>query len=63
MKLGKLEIDEFILYYLILIILIIGLAFISNRLDIEKEKTKQLELQLQLQQNNNIYEVNNNDEK
>lgn len=49
MKLGKLEISEFVLSFILFIVLIGIIIYASTRVDIEKEKTKQLELQREIE--------------
>lgn len=49
MRLGKLQISEFVLSFILFIVLIGIIIYASTRVDIEKEKTRQLELQREIE--------------
>jgi len=46
MKFGKFEIDETVLIWLLLAIIVIALVISDYKLQVEQEKTKQLEIQM-----------------
>lgn len=54
MRFGKFEIDEWVLYILLIVILIGIVSSIAIKLDLEKEKTNQLELQKEIEYYNSI---------
>ena len=54
MRFGKFEIDEWVLYILLIVILIGIVSSIGIKLDLEEEKTKQLELQKEIEYYNSI---------
>lgn len=49
MQIGKFKISEFILTFILFIVLISLIAYFSTKSDIEKERTKQLEVQRELE--------------
>lgn len=50
MKIGKVEIDEFVMILLIFMVLLVSISIGGTMENIEKEHTKQIELQTQIQQ-------------
>ena len=50
MRFGEFEIDDFVIAVLAAVILILGLAFISVKLDYQAKEIERLKLELQIEQ-------------
>lgn len=63
MKIGKFEIDSFVLDLIVIVAFIVAVLSYSIKLDLEKEKTEQLKIEKDIEYYKSIQvkeEVNNN---